>query len=115
MIFPDSTEDETEKVTLIPKCHNQTFCEDVEYYPENMFYEILRSRTYRTRYLQYFTNLHINEDFIKSRVEETNNYFICPSRKSVVYPKAALNLKNELKFIYNIKRYKQPVSIEVCV
>lgn len=99
---------------LSPNCRNQTFCDNLKYYPDFLFYKVLESSDYGTKYSQYFRNMAETEPIV-TRNQKSSEYFICSSKKSIVYPRAAYNTKKQLKFIYNLEGYKQGVAIDVCV
>jgi len=40
---------------------------------------------------------------------------LCDSRPKVIYPRKALNLKNEWMYVVNLDKYTQSVEIEECV
>ncbi|XP_044259071.1 protein spaetzle-like [Tribolium madens] len=113
LTFPDSAETENGFLyaTVGPNCRNRTFCEHTDNYPEKLFQQVLKNEK---QYSQFFRNLEKLEPLI-TRDQKNNQNYVCLSRKSVVYPKVAYNMKNELKFIYNLDRYKQGVSVDVCV
>ncbi|KYB29243.1 hypothetical protein TcasGA2_TC032151 [Tribolium castaneum] len=110
--FPDSSEIGGDFLyeTVVPNCQNHTYCEHLDRYPKELFSKILKSR--EKEFSRYFQSMAVIEP-IMSRNQDTS--CICASRKSIIYPKAAYNIKNNLKFIYNFDGYKQGVSVEVCV
>ncbi|XP_064211024.1 uncharacterized protein LOC135265469 [Tribolium castaneum] len=112
LTFPDSSEIGGDFLyeTVVPNCQNHTYCEHLDRYPNELFSKILKSR--EKEFSRYFQSMAVIEP-IMSRNQDTS--CICASRKSIIYPKAAYNIKNNLKFIYNFDGYKQGVSVEVCV
>ncbi|XP_044259464.1 protein spaetzle-like [Tribolium madens] len=111
IIFPNSLE---EQETFVPKCSgNRTFCEDVENYPVNKFYEILKNTTYEEAY--FIPQSVAQEESIKNRKYKPTEFYICDSHIQIQYPRVAYNVKNEWKYVYNFDKYKQGVKTEECV
>lgn len=113
----------------ISKCQQSgsTYCED-EYPPEyaNYVEKVLQreSKTYekifigKTKHPLAATKdndtLDVAQRFDGGNRRSGYEITVCSSRKTVIYPKAALSVDSHWSSVINQKDYRQPVNIELC-
>lgn len=109
MIFPD----DILPINHVPKCPNgDTFCEDIDLYPEEHFKNVLKTSIYQTNFFDDLTDTSDLDEF-SDRMSFDN--YLCASTKTTVFPKVAKNNKNQWKYIYNMENYSQGVTVELCL
>ncbi|RZB38876.1 uncharacterized protein BDFB_002823 [Asbolus verrucosus] len=112
-MFSNGTNNNHFDLESVPKCsRDRLSCEDVEGYPEQKFYEVLKNATYLSEYFKYFESI---DDFIRQRFYNNRENYICNSKKRIIYPRVAYNSKRKRKYIYNLDGYRQSVTIEECI
>lgn len=98
-------------------CKKGMFCEKDRNYPFNAIASVLKQDRQLSGKL--FEEVFNSE--CQSPQNQINTRFLpteeslCDGRPRVIYPKKALNLKNEWMFVVNLANYTQSVEIEECI
>ncbi|XP_011695075.1 PREDICTED: uncharacterized protein LOC105454260 [Wasmannia auropunctata] len=85
---------------------NQTFCEDVPNYPQELVNEILAKNPNLLHYA--FDDIGVSPQFDEEDL-------LCLSRVEIVHPKLAMNIQNQWKYILQAENFRQGARIEICV
>ncbi|XP_018321852.1 protein spaetzle-like isoform X2 [Agrilus planipennis] len=112
-VFPNSSEDESDSIIRPPKCRSDdTFCEEVDYYPTQQLTRILS----RASVDKGFFGEDEAPPEIANRLGETEDMFFCTSLEKVISPKVAKNKNDKWRYIVNIDtdKYVQKIRVEVC-
>jgi hypothetical protein len=108
-----TTADKSIIVHHVPQCsNNRTFCEDVDFYPEIHFEEILQSSSYSYG-KEYFASQ--NHTSLTNRLYSKKENYLCSSSVKRQYPRVGYNVNKKWRFIYNLHGYKQGIVTEECV
>ncbi|CAH1374487.1 unnamed protein product [Tenebrio molitor] len=108
-----TTADKSIIVHHVPQCsNNRTFCEDVDFYPEIQFEEILQSSSYSYG-KEYFASQ--NHTSLTNRLYSKKENYLCSSSVKRQYPRVGYNVNKKWRFIYNLHGYKQGIVTEECV
>ncbi|XP_023011587.1 protein spaetzle-like [Leptinotarsa decemlineata] len=116
VLFPESDEDEPglilPNIDGTPPCaKGSTFCENFDPYPSEKVKEILEKHKVNK---EFFGVDELQDEF--GARDDPDDKFVCPSVKSTIYPKVAINRKYKWKYIVNQKEqgYAQGVQVEIC-
>jgi hypothetical protein len=107
------TADKSIIVHHVPQCsNNRTICEDVDFYPEIQFEEILQISSYSYG-KEYFASQ--NYTSLTNRLYSKKENYLCSSSVKRQYPRVGYNVNKKWRFIYNVHGYKQGIVTEECV
>jgi len=98
-------------------CKSGMFCTSDRNYPYDAMLSVLKQDKQLTDklYKEVFNSECKEAKNVISRRFLPSEEALCPSRPKVIYPRKALNLRNEWMYIVNLDKYTQSVEIEVCV
>lgn len=99
--------------TNVP-CINSTmlFCEEVTNYPSKYVETVLANAD--AQIYEIFFNKTIASETIGLRTSNDRPIELCNSIKKYIYPRRAMNLQNEWRYVVNQKYYRQPIKVEIC-
>lgn len=99
----------------ISKCaRNNTYCENLDYYPRNYIKHVIKDL--RGYDIFFESDYDKKDDDLIERIQGSDR-FVCAGITRTIFPQAGKNLKNEWKFIINQVEdgYIQGIRIEECV
>ncbi|XP_044584735.1 neurotrophin 1-like isoform X2 [Cotesia glomerata] len=96
-------------MTLLPKCDEQEFCEEVPDYPIEIVEKALRSK----KSLELLNTKDKPLD-PKPKFGNDESDGLCKGVSKYIIPRAARNKDGETKFIINTKEYVQGMNVETC-
>ncbi|GFU37107.1 hypothetical protein NPIL_591671 [Nephila pilipes] len=95
-----------------PLCVNKagdTFCEEVENYPEIEIRKVIKYSS--EEFTELFGTMAVSSRKFSDDDEET----LCPQRSKIFQPKAAVNENDQWAYVVNDIDYVQTVTAEICV
>merc|ERR1711922_117873 len=96
-------------------CEGQSFCENPDQYPSQLILKSLNKDPYKfKRLLKKSCIPQVNDIGLRFFSDETLETPLCQGIHKIIVPKAAMNTREEWKFIVNLENYTQTLDVEQC-